>query len=289
MVAAAGAGRDGRRDRARRRDRRGLPAGHREPPVRVRPRRQRLADAARRSCPAGAGCCARSTTRRIWHRLRRVGAHGRRHPRALRRRDRRVRRQRAARPDRLDLLRAGQGVHGPRHRRERLPPRRQVRRRPVLRSLGQARPRRARARGGPRLHPRLARQAPARPRRGRRRARRPLGPGRPRPARGPRPRARRPRPLPGAQGGRQGRQRPHDELDDRALPDARLGQDRLPRPRRRGGARAARRPPAPRLPARRGGPGRRLALARGLPRRDRRAPERAAASTPCTTRARAPT
>ena len=34
---------------------------------------------------------------------------------------------------------------------------------------------------------------------------------------------RRPRPLPRAQGGGQGRQRPHDQLDDRALPDARVG------------------------------------------------------------------
>jgi 2,3-bisphosphoglycerate-dependent phosphoglycerate mutase len=43
-----GARRRGRRGRARRRDRRGVPAGDRQPPVRVRARRQRLADPARR-------------------------------------------------------------------------------------------------------------------------------------------------------------------------------------------------------------------------------------------------
>ena len=42
-------GRDGRRGRARRRHRRGLPSGHRQPPVRVHPLRQRLDHAARRA------------------------------------------------------------------------------------------------------------------------------------------------------------------------------------------------------------------------------------------------
>ena len=47
VVAAVGPDVDGRRDRPRRRDRRGLPPGHGEPPVRVHARRQRVADAAR--------------------------------------------------------------------------------------------------------------------------------------------------------------------------------------------------------------------------------------------------
>ena len=46
--------------------------------------------------------------------------------------------------------------------------------------------------------------------------------------------------FPRAQGGRQGRQRPHDQLDDRAVPDAGVGEARVPRPARGGGARAAR-------------------------------------------------
>ena len=63
IVAAAGADVTRRRDRARRRDRRGLPPGDRQPPVRVRALRQRLAHAARRAAGRRAGCCARSTTR----------------------------------------------------------------------------------------------------------------------------------------------------------------------------------------------------------------------------------
>ena len=121
------------------------------------------------------------------------------------------------------------------------------------------------------------------------RAHRAHRPGRAAAARGPRPRARRRRPSADAARGRQGPQRPHDELDDRPVPDAGLGGARAPRPRARRGAREAVGADRPRLPARRARPGRRLARADGDAQRRRRAPHRARASTRSTSRGRAPT
>ena len=64
------------------------------------------------------------------------------------------------------------------------------------------------------------------------------GPTAPDAAGGPRPRARRRRQSADAARGRQGAQRPHDELDDRPLPDARLGRAGASRPRAGRGARS---------------------------------------------------
>ncbi len=101
------------------------------------------------------------------------------------------------------------------------------------------------------------------------------GPDRPGPARRPRPRAHRARPAADDQGGRHAGVRAHDQLDDRAVPDAGLGRARLPGPRAGRGARAAHAAARARAAARRGRPARRLARARRHARRRRAAAERA--------------
>ena len=150
--------------------------------------------------------------------------HGRRHPRALRRSRGRLRRQRAAGPDRRHRLRAGQGVPRPRARRERVPARRQVRRRRLVRPARQARADRARAPGDARTSSRrgtasaCSRSATSARRASRCPARR--APGLMADLD---PVLRRQGPAADRARGDQGRQRPHDQLDDLPVPDAGVG------------------------------------------------------------------
>ena len=126
--------------------------------------------------------------------------------------------------------------------------------------------------GDARLRPAVVRRARARPRRPARGARRAVRARRAGAARRPRPGA-----APAAtgcprQGGHQGRQRPHDELDDRARARRRRGRgSSSPTSSPTRGARAARGAAPARAAARRGRPDRRLAGARGHARRRRRA------------------
>ena len=221
--------------------------------------------------------------------LGRVVLYGRSHARAPRRPGRRLRRQRSAGPDRLRELRAREGAADARDRRQRLPARGEVRRRGVVRSMGQARAGRARARGDARLRARLVRLPHPRARRPAGGADRPLRPDGAGPARGPRSRARRQGPPARGQGVRQGGQRPHDQLVDHPVLDAGVGVAGVPGPPARGGAGGARRAAPARAPARRGRPDRRLARARRHARRGRHAGSPSAASTRSTTRVPAPT
>ena len=101
------------------------------------------------------------------------------------------------------------------------------------------------------------------------------GQQRTRAVRRPRRGTRRPRPAAAPEGDGHDRQRPHHELDDRPLPDAGLGGEGPPRPRRRGAREADRRARA-RAPPGRARSGRRLAHALPRHERRRRAPDRAA-------------
>ena len=97
------------------------------------------------------------------------------------------------------------------------------------------------------------------------------GPVAPGSAQRPRSGARRPRPAAVPQGGGEGRQRAHDELDRDAVPDARLGAARVPRPRARRRRSSACGGRSSTSAARRGRPGRRVARAGRHARRRRRA------------------
>ena len=141
----------------------------------------------------------------------------------------RLRRQRPEGPGRGHRRRARQGGDGPRARGQRLSARRQVRRRPVLRHARQARAHPPRRRGDARLRAAVVRQADPRARPPALRAHRALRPRHARAARRPRSPPRRPRPAALRPRGRRRRQRAHDELDDRALPDAGLGAARCTR------------------------------------------------------------
>ena len=177
----------------------------------------------------------------------------------------------------------------PRDRDQRVPARSEVRRRRVVRPVGQARARRARARGDARLRPRLVRRADPRARRPAGRSHRPLRAVGARSARGPRPGPVGQGPPAGRQGVRPGRQRPHDELVDHPVPVAGMGDARLPRPRPRRGARPSSRATSSTCSGStsptRSPPGA-SGWTRSWPSPGASA---SAASTPCTTRRPAPT
>ena len=212
--------------------------------------------------------------------------------RALRRPARRLRRQRPAGPDRRDRRRDRQGGA----RRARSPP--SAYRHgakfvdvDLLRRARQARaPRARRSDDTLEFVPVVVRRADARARRAALRAHRAQRPDRARPARRHRPRRAGRDSLPFLQRDRQGRQRAHDQLEHRSLPEPAVGAAVHPDLDDDAALAKLVERDRPRLPARR-------ATTRSPPGSERadalvgvgRAADRSAASTRCTSRARAPT